>query len=496
MEQEVHKTIPVARPAAVVGNGETCALVGTDGTIYWLTFPHAAGVAWLDVGADFTLSPLAAGEASFEYVGQTPVLQTKWCCGESRACVTDFLPVRGAEGGGLSPRPRRRLIRMVEVVEGDMEFAFRLAPRPRGKPVDLVEDPAGLLLVGEGEAMVLQTSGEVRLRGDGVVTDTFRLARGQRRVFVLTWHMNTDPDIVDMPATEPDWELDGTYDYWLAWERRCPFDGVQRPYILRILALLAASHIGTPSVSAPSFVASPTRLSAAAALAAWGYEEALPERLETWRPQGTHLRDFLEGAGLLDLLAEGYVTGLIGPSLWLPYEITLARWAGHLAEVVLDDAIAHVSTADILTCWLGLRGVMRLADEGLWRSDTARVSEAARRLVASLAGAQDAPPGWGALLQDGENAAGLFLDDPERPDLGWHDTLWAIRCTLDGGAYTQARRALDRFWLNYSPVWKPVPPVSAGADPAHWTQAAWLSARIYLQGPPAPGRVDLPDAWD
>lgn len=496
MEPELHTTIPAVHPAAVIGNGETCALVSVDGSVTWLAFPHAGGRAWLDTEAPFFVRPRGDAVASFDYVGETPVLQTTWRCGDARACVTDFLPVRPGEGG-QARRLRRRLVRLVEVLEGEMEFSFRLAPRPGGKPVELIEDPAGLLLVTAGQALVLQTSGEVRLQRDGVVTDTFCLARGQRRAFVLTWHPEADPDVEEMGATEPDWELDGTYDHWLAWGQRCPFQGVQRPHILRVLALLAATASPVPPViPAPGFVASPTQLLAAAALAAWGYEDALSDALRRWQPHGTHMSDFLDGATLLDALAEGYSTGMVEPGVWLPYEPLLVRWSAQLTDYVTGKAAAHFSTRQIVTLWLGLRGVLRLEDEGLWRSGVAAVQAAVECLEGWLLVAPDAPAGWRALGAEQGTPDGLFLDDPERPALGADEMLWAIRCTLHGGAYTQARRALDRFWLQYSPVWNPALALAEGADRALWAQAAWLSAKVYLQEPPKPGRVNLPDEWD
>ena len=62
-----------------------------------------------------------------------------------------------------------------------------------------------------------------------------------------------------------------------------------------------------------------------------------------------------------------------------------------------------------------------------------------------------------------------------------------MRRELVGGAWLQARRALDAFFQAYEPTTPGV-----GPDPSGLAGVLWLASQVYLQGPPTPERVPLP----
>ncbi|MEB3285477.1 MAG: hypothetical protein VKN33_09350 [Candidatus Sericytochromatia bacterium] len=496
MGKTLFQTVPAAFPAAVLGDGKSVGLLRADGSINALAFPDRAGESWFGADATFTLAPVEAAVASFEYVGVTPVLQTTWQQGDARACVTDFMPLRGNVTG--SPTwPRRRIIRIVEALDAEMDFRMVLTAHLGGEPVELLEDPEGVVLVAARESLVFQTSGEVLLAADGVVSSTFRLARGERRVFVLTWHPTPDPEVHSINAREADWELDGTLDYWMTWERRCPFNGVQRAHVMGALVLLAATGGLEPNfIHSQIHFGAQTRLLAAAALSAWGYEEALAVALRGWSPQGERLDELIDGAQLLSALAQAAVSGLIEARVWLPHLEKIEIFAQNLSHCVMDIDALKCSGEQLVALALALDAVFCLEEEGLWRADTMPLRAAQETLKTHMAAVGELPRGWRSLFEPTEVLDGLFLDDPGRPILGWRETLWAVRLTLRAGAYTQARRAMDRFWLTHQTVFCAEIPDAHGADHDLWAHAAWLSALIYLVDPPTPGRLELPDEWD
>jgi hypothetical protein len=452
------------------------------GSLAWLGDCAAAAsvtgegtVTWLPAGAEggsvtFELAPDGPAAASRTYVGETAVLQTSWAAQGARVEVTDFLPVRLGPGGDPSrPRhPHRRLVRLVEATAGPVRLRFRLAACPGGRVAELVEDPAGLLLVGAGASVVLQTTGEVVLRADGAVEGTFELAQGQRRAFMLTWHDSEDPNVADEATTAPDWELDGTFEFWLTWARGCPFQGAQRGALVRLAALTRAAGLGACSEEA--------RLLGAAALAAWGFEEALPEALAS----ETAFDDLSAFAWLLDALAEGNATGLLPPFGWLPRADRLVAAADGLA-----GAAARRAAPGPVACAAGLWGAIRLVDEGLLQAEAAPWREALARLASEPVGLS---AGWQETLALPPSLcpaapAGLEVPIDQEGAVEPVARLWRIRRALAVGAWLQARRALDAL-LQEPPEALP---------PTAWAQALWLGARIHLLEPPAPGRMSLPD---
>lgn len=83
----------------IIGNLETVALIGRDGTIDWCCFPHVESSSLfarlLDTkhGGHFTVQPAAPFEAAHEYIDRTNVLQTQFRTASGQATVTDFMPV-------------------------------------------------------------------------------------------------------------------------------------------------------------------------------------------------------------------------------------------------------------------------------------------------------------------------------------------------------------------------------------------------------------------
>ncbi|MEB3198057.1 MAG: hypothetical protein VKP62_12725 [Candidatus Sericytochromatia bacterium] len=486
--------------AAMTGNGDTCATLDRSGSLDWLGGISPGGSP---MGCDvrFALSPTEPAEAQCEMVGQTAVLHTTWRLGTGSASVTDFVPlVNGRRGDAREPSaPWARFIRLVEGLDGALELSFRLAPRPGGRRPQLSEDPHGLLFTGDDTTLVLQTSGEVRLDNDGTAHGTFSLQRGDTRVFVLTCHQGDDPEVKPLTQADTERALDRTFDHWLTWAQGIPFQGVQRSHLLHLLVPLRAVGNAPWGSLAPAGQPSAGPMFAAAALAAWGDEQALEQCLAAWREtQESGSEAAEEVAWLLDTLAEGERTGLIPAPLWLPHR-------EHLSDAV-DDLVEHTRqfTSELtpesrLARLAGLAGALALVEQGLLAPGTTDWEAALEEQGQQLLDSPSAPVGWADALAlagrfPGGSADGAAaLDDPDRVPRSPRDDLWAIWRTLGGGAYTQARRAMDRFLLDFSPVWNA--DRCPGADPTSWARAAWLAARIYLQEPPTPGKIDLPEEW-
>lgn len=114
----------------LVGSLETCALIGSDGSIDWCCLPHLesssllAAILDVDKGGHFHLKPRGQAGAKQTYIGNTNVLQTMFETPSGVVTLTDFMPVKG-EGDSL----HRAILRQVACRQGRVGLEIELKPR-------------------------------------------------------------------------------------------------------------------------------------------------------------------------------------------------------------------------------------------------------------------------------------------------------------------------------------------------------------------------------
>jgi len=126
----------------LVGDCRTAGLVSRDGSIDWLCLPHFSGpsvfAALLDPerGGSFQVRPEGKVTARRRYLGPTAVLETVFETEAGAVRLVDCMPV--VDGGGL--RPMRELVRVVDVIRGEIALEVRFAtpelhPRRSAYPI-------------------------------------------------------------------------------------------------------------------------------------------------------------------------------------------------------------------------------------------------------------------------------------------------------------------------------------------------------------------------
>ena len=115
----------------VIGNMHTVALVGMNGSIDWLCYPHfnspSVFGAILDdqKGGRFKIAPTAEGVTHQQiYWPGTNVLVTRFLSADGVGEVVDFMPVGISEG----EQGYHELVRRVNVVRGAMTFRMECFP--------------------------------------------------------------------------------------------------------------------------------------------------------------------------------------------------------------------------------------------------------------------------------------------------------------------------------------------------------------------------------
>lgn len=221
---------------AVIGDLQTAALLGRDGSIDWLCLPafdSAAVFAALLGGPKagrWRIAPLAGGTCtSRRYLPDTMILETTWQTPEGRVVTTDLMPRRGREPD---------LVRIVTGVSGRVSMGVELVVRcDYGRVVPWVRH-GGERWVGIAGPDSLWLDAPVRLHGRNMRSlATFDVTAGDRVPFVFTWA----PSYGDPPRRyDAGTLLEQTRDYWHEWMGRCSYRGAYADAVRRSLVVLKA----------------------------------------------------------------------------------------------------------------------------------------------------------------------------------------------------------------------------------------------------------------
>jgi GH15 family glucan-1,4-alpha-glucosidase len=271
----------------LIGDMQSTALVGRNGSIDWLCLPRFDSASCLSalVGTEehgrWRLAP-AGGElaVSRRYRPGTLILETEFETAEGAVRVVDFMPRRG------SGAPR--VMRIVEGLRGRVPMLMELALRPDYGSIRPWIEPAsdGAVATAGPDAFRLSTPMSLRVE-DGTVSAEFDALEGARERFVLTWHLSYEQA---PPVEDADSALARTEAWWRAWSERCAYEG---PYRERVLTSLIALKAMT-SEATGALIAAPTT--------------SLPEEIggvRNWDYRYCWLRDSV--LALEALLDAGYV---------------------------------------------------------------------------------------------------------------------------------------------------------------------------------------------
>ena len=116
----------------IIGDLHTIALVGMDGSIDWCCLPHfdspSIFAAVLDhkQGGHFKIAPVHEGNQRQMYLPETNILLTRFFQEDGVGEITDFMPIE-SDAPGYIPK-RHQIIRMVDVVRGQVRFRLTCAP--------------------------------------------------------------------------------------------------------------------------------------------------------------------------------------------------------------------------------------------------------------------------------------------------------------------------------------------------------------------------------
>src|ERR1700760_3946447 len=222
----------------LIGDCQTAALVGKDGSIDWLCWPNfSSDACFAAVLGDrkhgrWLIAPQGEITAtSRRYCGDSLILETRFETADGAVELIDFMPPRGDASDVV------RLVRGIKgVVAMRMELVIRF-----GFGVDIPwvrrsDDRSALLAIAGQDMTVLRTPVETRGEDLTTVAD-FEVEEGETVPFVLTY----GPSHLDPPEPiNPARALQDTEKFWIDWCSRCTYEGQYRDLVLRSLLTLKA----------------------------------------------------------------------------------------------------------------------------------------------------------------------------------------------------------------------------------------------------------------
>ena len=202
---------------ALIGDTQTAALVGIDGSIDWLCLPRFdSGACFAALLGDrshgrWRIGPIADQvRVERRYLPGTLVLETTFHTPDGTARVSDCMPIRGTAPD---------VVRIVEGVSGRVTMEFDLVVRfDYGSTVPWVRRLDGTWsLVAGPDALELFAG--VPVHGEDLSTvATFTVGAGDRVPFVITWHPSCEPA---PRRADPGRAVPDTAEWWEAWSGRC-----------------------------------------------------------------------------------------------------------------------------------------------------------------------------------------------------------------------------------------------------------------------------------
>ncbi|UYO43375.1 glycoside hydrolase family 15 protein [Rhodopseudomonas palustris] len=365
---------------ALIGDCETAALVGRDGSIDWLCWPSFdseacfAALLGTEDNGRWRIAPAdEVVRCSRRYRGDSLILETTFETATGSITLIDFMPPRGSASD---------IVRLVRGDRGRVKVAMQLVIRfGYGAAIPWVRrgDDGAVLAVGGPDMLVLRTP--VATHGKDMTTVAeFDVGEGDQIPFVMTYgpsHLPV-PDSIDPIAA-----LNDTEDFWAEWSGRCTYQGDYRDLVMRSLITLKALTF------APSggIVAAPTT--------------SLPEQLggsRNWDYRFCWLRDAT--FTLFALMNNGYTE-------------EAAAWHDWLLRAVAGDPAG-------MQIMYGIYGERRLLE---WQADW----------LAGYQGAQPVRIGNAAHAQLQLDVYGELIDafhQWRNADLALDGESWALECKV------------------------------------------------------------------
>ncbi|GAA5016758.1 glycoside hydrolase family 15 protein [Kitasatospora paranensis] len=244
---------------ALIGDLQTAALVGRDGSVDWLCLPRFdspscfAGLLGDGRYGAWRIAPVGADTCTRrQYRGDSLVLESIWATADGTVRVTDFMPHRDRVP---------QLLRIVEGITGTVRMRGELRLRfnyGRVDPWVRRTEHHRVAVAGPDSAWLRVPPGIHTYGQDGTTASDFTVRAGDQVPFLLTWQPS---HLQSTPRTDPALALTRTLDTWQSWAAGCRYRGEWQQAVLRSLITLKAlayeptgGIVAAPTASLPESI--------------------------------------------------------------------------------------------------------------------------------------------------------------------------------------------------------------------------------------------------
>lgn len=316
----------------VIGDLNTVALVGLNGSIDFLCFPYFdsptvfASILDAEKGGFFKISPRddEGSKRKQLYLPDTNVLQTRVLQKGGVGEITDYMPVESEpatqdSAGQADTYVGKELIRIVTCEHGFIDFTMECRPRfdyARAEHrLEKKGDCEYLFISGDSAKSTLRLVSTVTLKADASdVVSHFTLKTGERAIFMLEYTDGKSPVAQENLKEFARQSQYDTINYWKNWVSKSKYKGRWMEIVHRsalVLKLLISRRFGS-IVAAPTF--------------------GLPEEIgghRNWDYRYTWIRD--ASFSVFALLKLGYQREARDFMKWVEQQCNDIDKAGHLS---------------------------------------------------------------------------------------------------------------------------------------------------------------------
>jgi GH15 family glucan-1,4-alpha-glucosidase len=250
----------------IIGNLQTIALIGMNGSIDWFCFPYFdspsvfASILDEQKGGYFRIAPVNPESVVHKqlYWPETNVLVTRFLSEDGVAEIIDYMPVGAPrDGNGF-----HGLVRRVKVVRGQMTFRLECFPAFNyGRDPHTVEAvPGGVRFLSPKLNLALASDCPIHKTANGV-SGEFTLTQQKSASFELHELGRNTSDPIGIGEEEAYRLFTETVDYWQRWIAKCTYTGRWREMVHRsalVLKLLVFQPTGAivaaPTASLPEVI--------------------------------------------------------------------------------------------------------------------------------------------------------------------------------------------------------------------------------------------------
>ncbi|MFC1855600.1 glycoside hydrolase family 15 protein [Thermodesulfobacteriota bacterium] len=204
----------------IIGDLHTVALIGLDGSIDWLCFPHinskSTFAALLDdkIGGRFSVSPAGDYDSFAEYIPDTNILKTTFKTKNGSIELIDFMPIP-ATGDEELEEKKHEIYRVIKGIKGNVRISVIFNPKfdyARGETTLTME--AGGIVAKNGDDRATLSSTKPLEITDNLGTADFVVSEGEEVWFNLRYESSEPVEIILEDAYKL---LDDTMIFWKVW---------------------------------------------------------------------------------------------------------------------------------------------------------------------------------------------------------------------------------------------------------------------------------------